>query len=165
MADPMRVGQVNREALVILTTALSGEPTPEWRSPLSGFTELPTSGPDDQVFVGLFVQTDFLEMPLSEVSRQIAPAIIELARRLKATGREPSTRSLELPERVYAAWNQYRGIAMRAVIMDYPAPTREIAQDFGGRLTDWYNTDLDCLEWRCCVKVVRFDVPLEDNHG
>lgn len=160
MGEKLTAELINREALVILNCALSGEPMPEWREPLGRFSELETSGPDDQEFIGLYVPTDILDLCLPEVSRQIAPAVIELARRIEAGGIAPSVRELELPKGVETARDQHRGVAIRTVIMDYPARSSDMAKDFGGRVIGYYNTDVDAIEQRCCVKAIRFDVPL-----
>jgi hypothetical protein len=149
---------INRLALGQLLVALRDGTLYHGTAP--AFHELETQGPATQAFIGLYAPMDIFYLSLVDWSRLIAPAIDALAKRIRKAESTPCDRLLELPGAMDAAWDVNNGVGLRVVITDHPALTREMAADFGARVVPYFNTTLDALEHRCCVKAIRFDVPL-----
>ena len=155
---------LTREALVMLHDVLNGDRPFDGETPR--FFECKITGPATQAFIGLYMPMNFLDRHVSFAAKEIARAIEELARRIKGRRENPCARRLETPVGVEAvACEEFRGIAMRTIVMDHPAMSASMARDLGAVVVPYYNTDVDAFEQRCCVKAVRFDVPLEAING
>jgi hypothetical protein len=111
-----------------------------------------------QIFAGSFIPASYPDLPIDGVcERWIGPLMRQLAKRLPE-GYVLTGDALHLPHGIVdASQMESGGVSLRGIIVNHPCPTLELGHDYGAVVKPYYNIELECVERRYLLPVLRFD--------
>lgn len=117
--------------------------------------------PPGQICAGVWLPWEWADLPEQEIFYGYLWPACQRLLVMMPVGFEASDTGLQLPVGVAAGLSLFGDVAVRVIVMDHPVPTKELVQDLNARLRPWYNTELDEVERRNVVPLLRLDMKVK----